>query len=844
MRKFQQEIRLGKRLLIGGSLVAMCAGAPALAQDSDTGAEAEEAPASNQIIVTATRRSETVQDIPLNIAAVGAEQIEEQGLDELSDLLAFVPGINIVDRGGRQGNPIIVRGLNVDPLGSGDGQNDGGGTVATYLGEIPVFVDLKLNDLERVEVLLGPQGTLYGAGTLGGAIRYIPVKPQFGEMTLQGRGEVYQYSEASSLSYDVGATINVGLTDTLAIRGSLDYQDDSGFIDYVNVVDEIGVTNPDTPEGLNRIKDADGEETLSGRIAARWQPIPELDATLTYYYQKADIEGRRTSHYRSDVPGLLDGTPSVGRYENAFRVREPNTIENDLIALEVTADLGFAELTSATGWSTFSDDGQRDQTTLLTTLEYGYELFPSFVGFTREVSREERINPELRLVSKGDGPFQWIVGGFYNKFDSWGSSSEFTPGYVAFLDENPELSFGQVDRPDALEYFSYGRSSLEEMAAFGELSYKFFDQLTLTVGGRYYDYDLQAASAFDLPLFEGLDYTPLTLDEISELAFDPDLAQADDGFLFKVNLAWEVSPDFLLYGTVSEGFRVGASNGIEACPNFDPDAEEVQTLCALAPGQEFAPGGADNVSPRDERQFTPDTTRNYEIGFKSTLAEGTLLLNGSVFYIDWQDPQLSSATVNGNLPITINGDGAESKGVELSANWSPTSRVNVRGSYSYTDSQLTADVPALIRTISLPGFGTAFENGLDGDRLPGSPQTQIALFGSYELPLNNGDGLIFNASWNWQSNVLSRAGGRGSSLTLDSYGVTNASITYEGDRFAVTLFADNLFDAFAETGVVGTRLNNQDVFDIDGNPVYVRGFSTNILPPFSAGVRVRFDLGG
>ncbi|HBQ49446.1 MAG TPA: TonB-dependent receptor, partial [Hyphomonas atlantica] len=115
------------------------------------------------ITVTATRRAESVQDIPLNIAAVGGEQIEEQGFDELSDMLSYVPGINVVDRGGRQGNPLIVRGLNADGLGSGDGNNDGGGTVATYIGEIPLFVDLKLNDMQRVEVLLGPQGTLYGA---------------------------------------------------------------------------------------------------------------------------------------------------------------------------------------------------------------------------------------------------------------------------------------------------------------------------------------------------------------------------------------------------------------------------------------------------------------------------------------------------------------------------------------------------------------------------------------------------------------------------------------------------------------------------------------------------------
>ncbi|MEL7445300.1 MAG: TonB-dependent receptor [Pseudomonadota bacterium] len=838
MTKFQERAAITKSMLMGGSMLALCAGAPAFAQDNEATPEAED---DNVIIVTATRRAESVQDIPLNIAAVGAAQIEEQGLTELSDLLPFVPGINIVDRGGRQGNPIIVRGLNVDAIGSGDGNNDGGGTVATYLGEIPVFVDLKLNDLERVEVLLGPQGTLYGAGTLGGAIRYIPRKPQFGETTGTFRGEVSNYSKASSLSYETGATLNIGVTDTFAIRGSIDFTDDSGFIDYVNVVSEPGVTNPDTADGLQRIKDADGEQTLSGRIAARWEPTPGLDATLTYYYQNAEIEGRRVSHFRGLVPGLLDGEASVGRYENAFRVEEPNEIENDLLALEVVADLGFAELTSATGLSTFSDDGQRDQSTLLITLEYSYELFPSFTAFTREVGEEERINQEVRLVSKHGGPFSWIIGGFYNRFESAGSSSEFVPGYVPFVNQ-PALDFGLTDRPDNLEYFSTSRTQLTELAAYGELSYTLFDQLTITVGGRYYDYDLKSAASVDFPLFEPLSFTPQTLDEIANNPFDPDLAQSDDGFLFKVNVAWEVNDDLLVYGTISEGYRIGASNGVGQCTEAQALSDE-QISCSLELGQEYNDNGQIVTSVRDERQYTPDQTRNYEIGFKSTLANGAATLNAALFYIDWIDPQLGAATVKANIPITVNGTGAETKGIELSGSWAPTDRLTFRGNFSYVDSQLTALTPALVRTITPPGFGSAFDDGESGDRLPGSPETQFSIFSSYEQPLSNGDGLIFNASFAWQGDVLTRTGGRGDSLTLGSYGVANASLTYDADTWSVTLFADNLFDEFAETGAIGTELNNQTVTDFDGGTVYVRGFSSHILPPRQVGLRFKFDFG-
>ena len=289
---------------------------------------------SDVVIVTATRREENVQDTPLNIAAVGGAQIEEQGFTDIADVLAYVPGINVVDRGGRQGNPIIVRGLNADPIGPGDGNNDGGGTVATYLGEIPIFVDLKLNDMQRVEVLLGPQGTLYGAGTLGGAIRYIPNRPSFAGNSLQVRAEAYQYSESDSISTDAGFTANWAVTENFAIRGSIDKLSDSGFVDQPFVVLRPGVSEPDVSPtalpfsaNLRRVEDVDSEDVLSGRLAARWEPFDWLDGTLTYYYQDAEIGGRRISSAR----GVL---PNVGQYENTKRVLEPNDLKNELLALD------------------------------------------------------------------------------------------------------------------------------------------------------------------------------------------------------------------------------------------------------------------------------------------------------------------------------------------------------------------------------------------------------------------------------------------------------------------------------------------------------------------------------
>lgn len=835
-----------KTWMLGASALALSVGGlvpAAFAQDEGS----DDAVARQKTItVTATRREGTVQDVPINIAAVGAEQIEEQGISELADLLAFVPGINLVDRGGRQGNPIIVRGINADPIGPGDGDNSGGGTVATYLGEVPLFIDLKLNDLERVEVLLGPQGTLYGAGTLAGAIRYIPVKPKFDEDSLEARIDAYQYSEADSLSYDTGFTFNKAFGDKFAVRGSLDHLDDSGFVDQPFLLRQVGVSNPDpdfsdpadVAANLRRVDDADYEESLSGRFAMRATPTDWLDGTLTYYFQNVEVGGRRISTARSVYPGAGPEIFSAGDFENGMRVEEPNKINNQLLALELTADLGFAELTSATGLSEFTDDGQRDQNNLLVSLEYSYELFPAFGSFTKEEGETETFTQELRLVSTYESKFNWIIGGFYSRSDNSAYSAEYTPGYDTYAINQLGFDF-LVDRPDDLEYYSTNRTQLTESALFGELGYDITDRWSVTVGGRYYDYELKSASTVDFPLFDNT-FIPANLRAIGDLTFDPDLGQSDDGFLYKFNTAYEFTNDILGYFTVSEGYRIGNSNGLGPCPAFDPNA--TQGACALAPGQQYGPNPGD-IAQFDERQFGPDKTINYEIGAKTSWLGGDLVLNGAIFYVDWTDPQVSSATVNANIPITVNAEGAESTGVELQGTWQVTDQFDLRGSFSYAKSELSADVPFLVRTITPPGFGTAFEDGKSGDRLPGSPETQFSIFGQYFVPLQNGNQLIFNASYAWQDDILTRTGGRGSSVAIPSYGVAHAKATYDTEDWSVSLYVNNLFDEYIETGIISTPLSNQVVSDINGDPVTVRSHYATLGAPRTIGVRARFKFG-
>lgn len=232
------------------SAVALAISSTLVLQTSVNAQEAQsDAEQFEQILVTGTRRVNDVQDVPVNITALSATQLERDRVEDLVDVAKWVPGLTIVDQGGRNSNTIIVRGLNTDSLGP-SGTNDGGGTVATYLGEIPLYLDMKLTDVDRVEVLMGPQGTLYGAGTLGGAIRYIPKKAEMDITEGYVYGDINNTAQSDGTGGTFGGVFNVPLVeDVLAVRASYQHFKDPGFIDYVYVVQEVGVSNPQPPAG-------------------------------------------------------------------------------------------------------------------------------------------------------------------------------------------------------------------------------------------------------------------------------------------------------------------------------------------------------------------------------------------------------------------------------------------------------------------------------------------------------------------------------------------------------------------------------------------------------------------
>lgn len=747
-----------------------------------------------KVLVTGTRRVNDVQDIPVNIMALSATQLERDRVYDLVDVSKWVPGLTVVDQGGRSSNTVIVRGLNTDSLGP-SGTNTGGGTVATYVGEIPLYIDLKLTDIDRVEVLIGPQGTLYGAGTLGGAIRYIPKKAEMDITSAKVYGDIYDMSQSDSTGSTFGAIVNLPLiSDKLALRASYQKYKDPGFIDYAYVVQEIGVSNPqpldaDYDDNLMRVKDANGESTDTAKVSLRWTPVDGFEANLNYFYQDQYIEGRTIVHQESF---------GTGPYESGLRVTEPNSLKNEVLSLEMSYDLGFAELVSATGITKYNELGQRDQTDLLLDFEYGYESFPSFTAFTREVQEDETFTQEVRLVSSSEGPLSWIVGAFYNKYEIYATSEEFTPGIPEF--------YG-IERPDNLEYYSVLDAIQEESAFFGEIGYEVTDDLTITLGARFYEYETEVTQGFDLPLLDTLYGAPSD-------SLDPALQKneaSDDGSLFKLNIGYDFTEDALLYFTASEGYRIGGVNSVAPCTDEEINSPG-QALCALP----------------DEVLILPDETKNYELGLHSTWLDNSLIINGSLFYIDWTDIQISDVTDNGGLPITVNGGEASSQGLELSMRALLGNGWSTQGTYAYTNAELGTDEEAFVDG----------DDAFKGDRLPGSPEHSLSFGVTYDTEVFDGMPLLVNYGMTYTGDVYTRVGLRDFGEVLPSYTLHNLSMTLSGDVWDVTLYAKNLFDKYA---VTSTRSGREDIRQVNGFDV--RSYGRFINQPRTVGVQFTYNFG-
>lgn len=744
-------------------------------------------PGLEEVIVTATRRSESIQDTPLNIAAISANTIETLRLDKIDDLTRWVPGVSIKDQGAWGASTVVIRGLNTDSLGlndSGGGPDAGGGTVAYYLGDVPLFFDFKLIDIDRVEVLLGPQGTLYGAGTLAGAIRYIPKKPALNKFEGSARLRAYDLKQTSDPGFVGDAALNVPLVaDKLALRAVVGYYHDPGFVDYPLVVRDPGVSNPQpdltdptaVAANLRRVRDVNFEHTLSARASLLYQPSENLSAVLTYAHQRTRTDGKQVTF----TPNL-----TTGEFENGRRFLEPSERTVDMTSLELTADLGFGDLVSSSSYGNRKIHTTWDQTDLLLDFEYGYEQFPQFVGFNLEDRSTRQFVQELRLVSKDTGRFKWLVGGFFNHYKDSQVDREFVPHYPEFVG---------VDSPDALEYHLAIHQKRTEKAGFGEVGYRITDAWQVTVGARAFKYKTDQDNFVALPLVD--EDVPIPLG----------VADSQSGSIFKVNTSYRFNPDLMMYATVSDGYRNGGINSVPPC--ILPVDPQTQHVCALP----------------DEQGFKPDQTRNHELGVHSTWLDRRLTLNAAVYYINWKDVRVTSTTQFGDENITINGSRAASKGLELQFQARLPAHLSLMGNYTFNDAKLTERAPGVVNG----------EDGLSGDRLPGSPRHMGSLLVQYEQALSGGYSLDASYGVSAISNSFSKLGLRANGEKLPGYAVHEISIGLTKDPWRASFYVENLFDKYAFTGVARDPSHLRAV-----NGFALRDYTHGVLRPRELGLEL------
>ncbi|MBM7071843.1 TonB-dependent receptor [Shewanella sp. 202IG2-18] len=619
--KFQNR-RSSMAVVISGILGSSSFSSPVMA---------EEFAGIERIQVTASRRLTSVEDLPYNISVSDSDSLAKAGITDQAELGLTIPGLTVVDTGARNDSPMMIRGLSVDELSANDGGGNGG-TVSVYINDTPMLVDLSLLDINRVEVLRGPQGTLYGAGSLGGTLKYILNQPELDENSLSVSSRLSHIDHSSGLSQEYQAIGNLAvIEDKLAIRLAYNWTEDQGFIDYTEVLSD--------PQ-----QDVNKENTKNIKLALAYSFNDEILATLTHIQQQQKVGGRQAVN--SEFTG--------SKFANAARFIEPADKDVTMDTLEISWQGDAYRIVSSSSYSQLKDLGQRDQTDLLTTSIWpGYGDYEDFRAYTRDTTDNSNFVQELRLQYDDSDLINWTVGLYYANEDNNGQSIEFTPGYPEYLG---------LERPDNIEYYSDASEKVIEKALFGELTWFVTDDWNLTLGARFFDLEQSSYQCLDFPIDEGM--------AGDEFSFEcSNGAGSNQDSIFKFSSFYEVTDDFNFYLTMSEGFRRGGSNGV--------------------------PEGGQVDFTEDEKSFDPDSVTNYELGWHATMFDNSLAINGSLYHIDWTDLQLSGKTSEGAIPITVNGGSATSQGLELESVWVPISGLQITAGYAYTRTKLSEDAPSL-----------------------------------------------------------------------------------------------------------------------------------------------------
>ncbi|MEE9433281.1 MAG: TonB-dependent receptor [Sphingorhabdus sp.] len=718
----------------------------------------------DDIVVTATRRKESISKIPYNISATSGEEIENAKMLDSEELLRSIPGVSTIDRGARNSgtiNAARIRGLAVDSSALGDFATSSVATVSTYINDTPVFANFTLRDLERVEVLRGPQGTLYGSGSLGGTIRYVTRDPILGETGGSVSVDVSSVNGSGSIGYGLDGVFNLALGDKAALRIVGNYGDYPGITDYVNVyeLDADGV--PVAPNGIfdrggdsatyRSVKDADFVETWMLRATLLVEPNDDIRFKLMHARQSDDVGGRRQRTV--GVDGF--GNP-YGKYENGAIQLEPSSRDVHMTALEAEFDLGFATLTSSSSYYDQHGDSVSENT--------GFYAQAGFLGFYYNYPRpmasairtysDKAFVQELRLVSNGGKTFDYILGGFYRKQKLEATQDSQLVGFRRWFDAVFPFAIGAVTGDQDFIYIR--NEDFREISVFGELTWHASDALDFTVGARYFDNKSENTTFLDLPLFASFS-NPTN-------AF---FTSQEDDVLFKINMAYRFSDDDMFYATVSEGYRRGGSNAVPLTGTF---AE----------------------SPLYQR-YTSDSVVNYEVGIKG--AHANLSYDVSLFYIDWSNPQLNVGTTNWGFFAAVNGEKARTYGLEASLSGYLGDKFHYSLGYAYVNAKLGADFFAPDRPPPAAPFA------FDGATLPGSPKHQINAALDYTTPIGSWTS-FFRLDGYFQSGTRNVVGTSPLfDVDLGGFAILNAAASFSKGPFSLSLWLKNITNQAGVTGV-------------------------------------------
>lgn len=717
---------------------AQDAASPAPVQESD-----KETPETEAIIVTATRRSESVRDVPFNVQAISSATLGNMGATDIVDFARTVPGLSISDGGARTGVTLVLRGLRT-------GNETGlAPTTTVYVDEVPMDLpyrgaplDLKLIDIERVEVLRGPQGTLFGGGAIGGTLRYISKKPDFD--SVEGRtGVELSSTRLGRMNYNATAMVNLPVADWAALRVNVGHFNNDGFVDNVRL-------------GLKNVND---DKTTSARIALRLQPSADLSVDISYYRQNA--------HY-GEASQLLESQPSNTL---AFDFDGNARFKAQLANITLGYDFGWADLTASSSYVDERMTSYTDSTYAIRDVIFGSFLdaadLPEFLVVTDRVAKSYNFTQEVRLVSSSDGPFDWIIGGYYKKGRVREDQQELVP--IAFPDQAAfEQNIIGAELNDNKEYTYQQIDKTRQIAAFGELNYQITDAWRASVGGRVFNirgngnfYAIDQWFGQNARDSNGMARTVPLPDELATGRYRA------KGSVWRFNTSYKFD-DSLIYLTIAQGFRPGGFNS--ATPNTG--------------------------IPPEGRQFESDDLISYELGTKLSLANDRVYLSSSIFRIDWSDIQ---TTVRTPLGFTYLGNAgkAVSQGLEAEINVHDilAQGLSFNLGYSYTDAKLT-------ETISRIGF--------KGERMPLVPRHALSLMTDYSTEISGN----VKAGLTWLTTYTSGAYadfGRFKPITVSgstqpsatpnpqylpikSYWLTNVSLRIGDGDWSARVFADNLFD--------------------------------------------------